>query len=117
MNARCAVACCTVLVFMASAIHGVHAERWVQAGPIDSQFWYDTDGIRPTADRLIGVWISGEPNRTNPGTGGMTIYPTYSIINCRERTAGSKISIDLGQAPQPFAASLSMGELIAKLCS
>jgi hypothetical protein len=116
MIARHAVACCIVLVLAASANHAAYAENWVQAGPEESRLWYDADSIRPTAQGLIGVWISSSPNRTSPGARGVTIYPIYSIINCRERTAGSKLGIDLGQAPQPFAASTGMGELILKLC-
>ena len=117
MRGRKTAACCIALVLAAPTIQAAHAERWVQAGAVDSSFWYDTDSVRPTTDHLIGVWVSTGPERTNAGTGGMTIYPTYSVVNCRSRTAGSKMSLDLGQALQPFASGSGMGELIVKLCS
>ena len=117
MRGRKAAACCSVLMLMVPTIQAAHAERWVHAGAVDSNFWYDADNIRPTTNGFIGVWISTGPSRTIPGAGGMTIYPTYSVINCRERTAGSKISLDVGQALQAFAPTSGMGELIAKLCS
>lgn len=117
MNTVHTVACCVVLAVVAAANRAAHAERWVQTGPMESRLWYDADSIRLTADGRIGVWISSSPNRTSLGATGVTIYPIYSIVNCRERTAGSKISTDLGQALQPFASDSGMGELIAKLCS
>ena len=116
MRGRKTVACCIAMMLVMPNIQAAHAERWVQAGPVDSSFWYDADSVRPTSDPLIGVWVSTGPNRTNPGADGTTIYPTYSVINSRSRTAGSKISLDLGQALQPFAPSSGIGELIAKFC-
>ena len=117
MSAAKAAACCTALVLVAITIHAAHAERWVQASSADSTFWYDTDGVQLRTDHLVGVWISTAPMRTTVGTGGITIYPTYSVINCGSRTAGSKMSLDIGQALQPFAPNSGMGQLIAKLCS
>jgi hypothetical protein len=106
-----------VLVLAASTPENAHAERWVQASPTDARMWYDADNIRSTGDRLIGVWISTGPNRTNTGTNGKKSYPVYSIINCRQRTAGSKMKLDLGEALIPYASNSGMGELIEKLCS
>ena len=106
-----------VLVIGASTLDNAYAERWVQASPTDARVWYDTDNIRATGDGLIGVWISTGPNRTNTGTDGKTSYPAYSIINCRQRTAGSKMRLDLGEASIPYASNSGMGELIEKLCS
>jgi len=106
-----------VLVLAASTPENAHAERWVQASPADARVWYDADNIRPTGDGLIGVWVSTGPKRTNTGTDGKTSYPAYSIINCSQRTAGSKMSLDLGEASIPYASNSGMGELIAKLCS
>jgi hypothetical protein len=108
---------CIALVLVAPTFQAAHAERWVQAGPVESSIWYDADSVRPTSDHLIGIWVSAGPKRTNPGADGMTSYPTYSVVNCRSRTAGSKMSLDLGQALQPFAPDSGMGELIAKFCS
>jgi len=47
----------------------------------------------------------------------MTGFPTYSIINCQRRTAGSKLSLDLGEALMPCSSNSSKGQLIEKLCS
>jgi hypothetical protein len=116
MNSRHGITCGIVLLLVASVNRAAYAERWIQAGPAESRLWYDADSIHPTGNRLIGVWISSGPSRTNSGAGGVRVYPTYSIVNCRERTAGSKISVDLGEALQAYAASTGMGELIAKLC-
>ena len=110
-------ACCIALALVAPTIQPAHAERWVRAGPVDSSFWYDADSVRSTTDHLIGFWVSTGPNRISSGTDGMTIYPIYSVINCRSRMAGSKMSLDLGEALQPFAPSSGMGELIAKFCT
>ena len=107
---------CIVVVF-ASALQGVHAERWLQASPTDPRVWYDADNVRPTGDHLVGVWISTGPNRTNPGTDGAKSYPTFSVIDCRKRTAGSKLSLDSGQALETYTSDSAMGELIEKLCS
>lgn len=117
MNGRYVLACCTIAVVSAFASGDAHAERWVQTGQRDSSVWYDSDSVRPTTDRLIGVWISTGPERTSPGANGTTVYPTYSVIDCREQMAGSKISFDLGQPLQSFALNSGMGELIAKLCA
>jgi hypothetical protein len=117
MRGRKTAASCIALLLLAGTIQAAHGERWVHAGPVDSSIWYDADSVRPTADHLIGVWVSTGPHRTNPAAGGVTSYPTYSIINCRTRTAGSKMSLDLGGALQPFAASSGIGELIAKFCT
>lgn len=116
MSIRLAAACCMVLAIMASALRPAYAEHWVQSGP-DSQVWYDEDSVRPTGNNLLGVWISSGPNRTNPGVEGKTIYPTYSMVDCRDKKAGSKISIDSGEPMQSFAPDTGMGALIAKLCS
>jgi hypothetical protein len=118
MRSRKAAAYLGGCVLAVAVAQTAHAERWVQTGGADLRFWYDADSVRlTTTDRLIGVWVSAGPNRVNPGPNGTTVYPTYSIINCRERTAGSKISLDLGQALQSFAPNSGMGELIAKLCA
>jgi len=117
MSATRAAAYCTVLVLVTTTNHAAHAEQWVQASSADSTFWYDTESVQLRTDHLIGVWISTGPMRTSVGAGGITIYPTYSVINCESRTAGSKMSLDIGQALQPFAPNSGMGQLIAKLCS
>ena len=107
---------CIILVLAACTSENAFAEHWVQASPTDSRVWYDADNVRPTADGLIGVWVSTGPKRTNPGVDGMTSYPTYSIINCLRRTAGSKMSLDVGKTLMPYASNSGMGELIEKLC-
>ena len=109
-------ASCMVLLLAASASENAHAERWLQASQADSRVWYDADNVQPTADGLIRVWGSTGPNRTNLRADGMTSYPTYSIINCLRRTAGSKISLDSGEELMTFASNSGMGELIEKLC-
>ena len=114
---RMTLAISCIVVMFASALEGVHAERWLQASPTDPRVWYDADNVRPTANGLIGVWVSTGPNRTNPQADGVTSYPTYSIINCRKRTAASKMSLDLGESLIPYASNSGMGELIEKLCS
>jgi hypothetical protein len=116
MSIRIAAAGCMALILMASTIRTAHAEHWVRSGP-DSQIWYDEDSVRPTGTNLIGVWISSGPNRTNPGAEGKTIYPIYSMVDCRDKKAGSKISIDSGEPLQSFAPASGMGALITKLCS
>ena len=110
-------ASCVVLVFAVSASEDARVEHWIQASPTDSRVWYDADNVRPTANGLIGVWVSTGPNRTNPQADGVTSYPTYSIIDCRKRTAASKMSLDLGESLIPYASNSGMGELIEKLCS
>ena len=117
MNSKGATVAIGVLMLAVSSVQSAYAERWVRAGQPDSNVWYDADSVRPTTNGLIGVWVSTGPNRLNPGANGRTVYPTYSLINCPQRTAGSKISLDLGQALQPFAPDSGMGELIAILCS
>lgn len=116
MSKTKAAACCTALV-LAMTIHAAHAEQWVQASSADSTIWYDTDSVQLRSDHLVGVWISTGPMRTSVGPGGITIYPTYSVINCGSRTAGPKMSLDVGHALEPFAPNSGMGQLIAKLCS
>lgn len=111
-----AAACYGILALMVGS-QAAHAERWVQVGADDERLWYDDDSVRPTANGLITVWISAGPARTMPGPDGTTIYPTHSVIDCRDRTAGSKFSFDLGESLQPYDASSSIGELITKLCS
>lgn len=114
---RMFVTSCVVLLFAASASETAHAERWLQASPTDSRGWYDADNVRLTTDGLIRVWVSTGPSRTNLRADGMKSYPTYSIVNCRQRTAGSKLSLDSGEALMPYASNSGMGQLIAKLCS
>ena len=110
-------ASCVVLVFAVSASEDARVEHWIQASPTDSRVWYDADNVRPTANGLIGVWVSARPNRTTQGADGMTTYPTYSIINRQRRTAESKSSLNLGEALMPYASNSGMGALIEKLCS
>jgi hypothetical protein len=110
------IAPCAVAVLVAFTL-AAHAERWTQASPMDLHVWYDADNVRPTGDHLVGVWISTGPNRTNPGTDGAKSYPTFSVIDCRKRTAGSKLSLDSGQALETYTSDSAMGELIEKLCS
>ncbi len=105
------------VVILAAFTFAAHAERWIQASPTNSRVWYDADNVRPTTDHLVGVWISTGPNRTNPGTDGAKSYPTYSVIDCRRRTAGSKMSLDSGVALETYASNSAMGELIERLCS
>lgn len=97
---------------------GVHAkaENWVAVGPIDSMIWYDTQTVRTTSDLLIAVWLSDGPARTQIGTDGRTSYATLTLINCRDRKAGSKLSLDGGTPLKDYAQGSSMGALIAKLC-
>ncbi len=106
-----------VVAIAAFTGQAAHAERWIQVTPTDALVWYDADNVRPTANHRIGVWVSTGPHRTNPGANGVTSYPTYSIIDCRQRTASSKLSLDLGKASMPYASNSGMGELIEKLCS
>lgn len=109
------IAPCAVVMLAAFTL-AAHAERWIQASPADSRIWYDAENVRLTTGHLMGVWISTGPHRTNPGSDGTVSYPTFSIIDCRQRTAGSKMSMDLGKALEPYAANSAMGELIEKLC-
>jgi hypothetical protein len=106
-----------ILALAAFAGQAAHAERWVQINPEDQHLWYDADSVRPAPNGLVTVWMSAGPTRTIPGPDGTTIYPTYSVIDCRARTAGSKASFDLGEALQAYDPRSSMGELITKLCS
>jgi len=108
---------CIVAMLAMSTSEAAHAERWIQASPTDLHVWYDADNVRPTVGGLIGVWISTGPNRTNLGADGITSYPTYSMIDCRQRAAGSKLSLDLGKALVAYAPNSGMGELIEMLCS
>jgi hypothetical protein len=108
--------CCIALTILGAAIEPASAERWVESGPTDSRIWYDADNVRVTGNGLIGVWISKGPNRINPDTNGGAIYPTYSIVDCRDRTSGSKLAIDSGETAKSFPADSGMGELVAKLC-
>jgi hypothetical protein len=104
------------LVLAAFASAAAHAERWTQASPTDSRVWYDVDSVRPTSDHLVSVWVATGPHRTNREPSGGLSYPTYSIIDCRQRTAGSKMSLDSGKGLEPYAANTGMGELIEKVC-
>ena len=108
---------CGVLALLVFGSEAVHAEQWVQVDPENQRLWYDADSVRPAPNSTITLWISTGSNRTATGPDGMTIYPTYSVIDCRARTAGAKINFDLGEPLQPYDASSSMGELITKLCS
>ena len=110
-------ASCVVLVLTGSASENARAEHWIQASPADSRVWYDADNIRSTANGLIGVWVSTGPNRTSSRADGTTSYPTYSIIDCRHRTAGSQLSLHKGEASISYASNSGMGELIDKVCS
>jgi hypothetical protein len=112
-----AAAFCSIVAFVAFVTQPAYAERWVQIDPEDAHLWYDADNVRATSNGLVTVWISAGSARTVPGPDGTTIYPTYSVIDCRARTAGSKISFDLGEALQPYDPRSSMGELIATLCA
>ena len=51
-------ACCIALALLAPAVQAAHAERWVQAGPVDSSLWYDADSVRSTTITLLA---SGYP--------------------------------------------------------
>ena len=117
MKRRAVTVHCGILLLLALASQTAHAERWVQVDPKDAHLWYDSDSVRPTTNSIIMVWISAGSTRTVPGPEGTTIYPTYTVINCRERTAGSKISFDFGESLQPYDPTSSMGQLIAQLCS
>ena len=110
-------ASCIVLVLAASTLENARAEHWIQTSPKDSRVWYDTDDVHSTSDGPIGVGVSRGPSRLNPQGKGSTSYPTYSIVNCLHRTAGSKMSLDSGEGLKTFALNLGMGELIDKLCS
>ena len=110
-------ACCGAVALLLCASEAAHAERWVQVDPENQHLWYDADSVRPAPNSLITLWMSAGANRTVTGPDGMTVYPTYSVIDCRARTVGAKINLDLGEPLQAYDASSSMGELIAKLCS
>ena len=92
------------------------AENWVAVGPTDSTLWYDTQTVRTTSDRLIAVWLSNGPARTQIGTDGRTNYATLTLIDCKDRKAGSKLSLDGGTPLKDYAQGSRMGALIAKLC-
>jgi hypothetical protein len=117
MTLRKAWACFGILALTAFAGEVAHAERWIQVDPGNQHLWYDVDSVRPAANGFITVWMSAGPTRTVSSPDGKTTYPTYSVIDCRARTAGSKFSFDLGETLQSFEPSSAMGELIAKLCS
>ena len=117
MSLKHASAWCGIAALLAFAGGGAHAERWVQIDPENQQLWYDADSVRPGPNNLITVWISASSARTTPGPDGTTIYPALSVIDCRARTAGAKISFDLGEPLQHYDASTGMGELIVKLCT
>ena len=117
MNRIGLVVSCAALALAASTLKTARAERWVRASQLDSSVWYGADNVRPTAGGLIGVWVSTGLNRTNLGADGVTSCPAYSIIDCRQRTAGSKLSLDMGTALAAHAPNSGMGELIEKLCS
>ena len=104
------------LALAAFTSDAAHAERWTQVSPTDSRVWYDADSVRPTSDHLVSVWVSTGPHRTNREASGVLSYPTYSIIDCRQRTAGSKMSLDSGKALEPFISNTGMGKLIESLC-
>ena len=108
---------CWVVALLLCATEAAHAERWVQIDPENQHPWYDADSVRPAPNSTITLWLSAGSNRTVIAPDGMTIYPTYSIIDCRARTAGAKINFDLGEPLQSYDGSSSMGELITKLCS
>lgn len=117
MTARKAALYCSIAALLAFASQPSYAERWVQVDPADPNLWYDADSVRAMPNSLLTLWVSSGPSRTGRAPDGTAIYPTYSVIDCRGRTAGSKINFDLGQPLQPYDPSSSMGELIAKLCS
>ena len=92
------------------------AENWVAVGPVDSALYYDTQTVRTTSDRLIAVWLSNGPARTQTGADGRTDYAILTLVDCKDRKAGSKLSLDGGTPLKGYALSSSMGALIAKLC-
>jgi len=105
-----------MLLLAASGMESAHAERWTQASPTVIDVWYDADNVRAGAGQLISVWVSTGPNRTNIGRDGKTVYPTYTIIDCMLRTAGSKLSLDMGTPMVSHGANSGMGKLIERLC-
>ena len=117
MTSKQVSACCGVVALLLCASEAAHAERWVQVDPDNQDLWYDADSVRPAPNSFITLWMSAGAHRTVTGADGMTVYPTYSVIDCRARTAGAKINFDLGEPLQPYDGSSSMGELIVKLCS
>jgi hypothetical protein len=106
-----------LLPLMTWTASAAQAEEWVAVGPAGSTLWYDSERVRITSDRRIAVWLSNAPARTETGANGITNYPTYTLIDCKDRKAGSKISLDNGKPLQVYAAASSMGALIAKLCA
>lgn len=79
--------------------------------------WYDADNVRDTTTGLVGVWLAAGPKRITTAQNGNTTYPTYSVIDCKESTAGAKISLDAGISLRHFEANSAMGGLITKLCA
>ena len=114
-NLRQCIALAAFLLPLSLALPA-EAENWVAVGPTDSMLWYDTQTVRTTSDRLIAVWLSGAPARTQIGTDGRTSYATLTLIDCKDRRAGSKLSLDGGTPLKDYALASSMGALIAKLC-
>ena len=104
------------LALAALSVPGAQAENWVVVGPTDSALWYDSQNVRFTSERLIAVWLSNSPSRTETGADGRTNYATYTLIDCKNRKAGSKLSRDNGKPLQNYEIDSSMGALIAKLC-
>lgn len=98
-------------------ISTAQAENWVTVGAADASLWYDTQNVRMTSDRLIAVWLSNSPARTQTGADGRTTYATYTLIDCKDRKAGAKIDLDAGKPLQVYEPGSSMGALIAKLCA
>jgi hypothetical protein len=92
------------------------AENWVAVGPTDSAIWYDTQTVRTTSERLLAVWLSDSPARTRIGADGRTSYATLTLVDCKARKAGSKLSLDGGTPLKGYALDSSMDALIAKLC-
>ena len=118
MTARRCIALAAFLLPLALLnVSTAHAENWVEVGPAGSTLWYDAQNVRMTSDRLIGVWLSNGPARTEAGANGLTNYPTYTLIDCKNRKAGSKLSLDGGKPLQIHAVNSSLGALIAKLCA
>ena len=85
------------------------AENWVAVGPGDSALYYDTQTVRTTSDRLIAVWLSNGPARTQTGADGRTDYAILTLVDCKDRKAGSKLSLDGGLPLKGYALNSSMG--------
>jgi hypothetical protein len=114
-SARQYLACAAFLLPLLLGVPA-QAENWVTVGPTDSALWYDTQTVRTTSDSLLAVWLSGTPSRTQIGADGRTSYATLTLVDCKTRKAGSKLSLDGGTPLKGFALGSSMGALIAKLC-